>query len=287
LVCKRLEEKGPLSASAAHGLSVARAGSNTVKRHLAQRNVPSYHYHECSLAAYARAGARRVVVSLRDPVARLVSGFQRRFDEHISQKRPANVLLISTFSMGLDVYVDALFDPAHAAHAAALSCTYGHLIQNYMIPVEEFYLAGMDRAAPGDADVVDVKYACISSLDADIAEVAAAWGLELVVDLKKHIGESQRSVINHSGNASDTSTTQHRFLSDANAARFRTVYAKDVELFSKFCTNRVGGVAGERFAVSSLGKREPAARPARGGNSRNLWARAADVRRRDEPACPG
>ena len=154
--------------------------------------------------------------------------------------------------MGLDVYVDALLDPAHAAHAAALSCTYGHLIQNYMIPVEEFYLAGMDRAAPGDADVVDVKYACISSLDADIAEAAAAWGVELTEDLRKYVGENRTQAKHHSGNASDSSSTQHLFLSDANAARFRAVYARDFELFTKFCTNRTGGVAGERFAVSSL-----------------------------------
>lgn len=228
------------------GLSVARAASETVHARLKGQGAPSVHRHECALADYARAGARRVVVSLRDPVARLVSGFQRRVEGN-NARHADNAAFVAHFET-LDAYVDALLDADDASHGAALNVTYGGTRQNFMLPVEEFYL-DLDRvpagAAPRDADVVDVRYACVESLDADLARILDAWRVNIT-------DASYVMADHHSAKRSDSAAAQHAIISDANAARIRRLYANDAALHARFC--RARSADGELFRAPAGSK---------------------------------
>ncbi|KAH8096411.1 hypothetical protein JL720_3782 [Aureococcus anophagefferens] len=185
--------------------------------------------HECALADWAAAGARRVVVSLRDPVSRLVSGFQRRMEG--GAPTAANRAFAREFPR-LDAYVDALFAPADPRHALALEITYPDKNQNFLVPVEEFYLASLDRGAPRDARevAVDVRYACIESLDDDVAAILGAWGRAPNANARKNATKHR------SRNASDAPTTRHRLISDGNAARVEALYAADAALHARHCS---------------------------------------------------
>ena len=74
----------PVGPRAVAPLAIARAGSDTViltmKRWERGLSHPFPHDHYCTLEDYAARGARRVVVSLRDPVSRLISGYMRRME---------------------------------------------------------------------------------------------------------------------------------------------------------------------------------------------------------------
>ena len=54
-------------------LAIARTGSESVTRTMAAAGAAAHHDHACSLRDASRAGYDRVVISLRDPAARLVS----------------------------------------------------------------------------------------------------------------------------------------------------------------------------------------------------------------------
>ena len=122
---------GPHGATRTVNLAVARTGSASVRDALRRLGWASHHAHECALEHVRQRGARRVLVSLRAPVARVVSGFQRR--EERSELNPAgraarkgaNQLLAAAFG-SVDAFVDALRDPAHAQHAVALHRVVGN-----------------------------------------------------------------------------------------------------------------------------------------------------------------
>ena len=226
------------------GLAIARAASDAVVK--ATTGTAKLHMHECTLADWAAAGARRVVVSLRDPVSRLVSGFQRRMEGNHVQggaHAAANRIFEREFPR-LDAYVDALFAPADPRHALALEVTYPDNFQNFLVPVEEFYLASLDRGAPRDERevAVDVRYACIESLDDDVAAILGAWGRAPNAKGLKNATKHQ------SQNASDAPTTRRSFISDRNAARVEALYAADAALHARHCAaDRGREPGGETF----------------------------------------
>lgn len=219
------------------GLSIARAGSETVHLGIKQIGVESHHFHECTLADYAEAGARRVLVSLRDPVSRLVSGFQRRMEDiPISTRKPANNLFREKFKT-LDTYIDALLAPSDALHEEALKATYGGKSQNFLLPVEEFYLSTLPRAPLGrvsqSGSEVEVRYACIENLTQDIEAIAQIWDLRL---------DRPREGKDHaSASSSDSNATKRKFISGRNVERINDVYARDRLLHERHCVNRPPG----------------------------------------------
>jgi len=224
-------------------IAVARSASDAVVK--ATTGGSRLHIHACTLADWAAAGARRVVVPLRDPVSRLISGFQRRMEVPGGGK-VANRKFKRSFP-SLNKYVDALFDPANPLHTIALKVTYPDYNQNFMMPVEEFYLAPLDRGAPRDGGevAVDVRYACIESLDDDMAAILGAWGRTPdAKGLKNATHHSSRS-------ASDKSKTRHRFISERNAARVEALYAADAALHARHCApDRGREPGGETFRLS-------------------------------------
>ena len=213
------------------GLSIARAGSESVALALKRDGTPSHHWHECGLADYARKGARRFIVSLRDPVARLISGYQRRMEMNHVKYGP-NLYFTRHFKT-LDAYVDALYEPENVNHSAAFDVTYGGSSQNFMLPIEEFYLGGLTRGRPeGNSSVAaEVCYACIESLDDDLDALLRRWGLT------RNPREALKATNHRSRNASDALSTRRRMLSDRNERRILATYAADAELHHKFCSD--------------------------------------------------
>jgi len=142
-------------------LAIARAGSDTVihtmQRWERKENAHEYgHDHTCTLADYAAKGARRVVISLREPVSRLISGFMRRMEGHA--EHDYNKRFEKAFKTP-DSYVTALVDPRDKLHREALEVTYGDGgTQNYMTPVVEFYLS-LPLAKDHDAKSKELTYA--------------------------------------------------------------------------------------------------------------------------------
>jgi hypothetical protein len=116
-------------------LAIARTGSESVTKAMRRAGQPGHHNHDCTLAALAALGARRAVVSIRHPVARLVSGYQRRMEtasDRAGTKRANRDYVAQFRAGGLEEYVSALRLPAHPKHAAALAVTYGNERQSYM-----------------------------------------------------------------------------------------------------------------------------------------------------------
>eukprot|EP00617_Octactis_speculum_P018500 CAMPEP_0185747222 /NCGR_PEP_ID=MMETSP1174-20130828/5837_1 /TAXON_ID=35687 /ORGANISM="Dictyocha speculum, Strain CCMP1381" /LENGTH=375 /DNA_ID=CAMNT_0028422289 /DNA_START=196 /DNA_END=1323 /DNA_ORIENTATION=+ len=227
-------------------IAVARSASDAVVK--ATTGGDELHIHACTLADWAAAGARRVVVPLRDPVSRLISGFQRRMSSNSTGGwgKVANREFKRSFP-SLDKYVDALFDPANPLHAIALKVTYPDHNQHFMMPVEEFYLAPLDRGVPRDGGevAVDVRYACIESLDDDMVAILGAWG-------RTPDPKGLKNLKNHSSRfASDKPTTRHRFISERNAARVEALYAADAALHARHCgPDRGREPGGETFRLS-------------------------------------
>lgn len=54
--------------------AIARSGSTTLSEYF------THHNHDCSVKDLERLGARRIVIALRHPLARISSGFSRRIE---------------------------------------------------------------------------------------------------------------------------------------------------------------------------------------------------------------
>jgi len=188
----------PVGPRAVAPLAIARAGSDTViltmKRWERGLSHPFPHDHYCTLEDYAARGARRVVVSLRDPVSRLISGYMRRMEGHsMRDSNGYNSRFDRAFSSSLESYVAALVDPHDKLHREALEVTYGDGgTQNYMMPVVEFYLS-LPRAKKHDENSKERTYkTTVSKGELDlifttntttVAEVTKHTKLEGVVEV--------------------------------------------------------------------------------------------------------
>ena len=261
-------------------LAVARTGSQSLNKYLKLNSHPSQHLHDCTLDAKARSGARRVIVSLRHPVARFVSGYQRRLDKSSdtvrSRKRPANVLFREMFEeTGLDDYITALRDPSHAKHRAALECTYGAGDrQSYVLPVVGFYLGGpcaayeIEKARQGGYSEVEVRFACTSTLTADFIEAGKSWGTHFTASeevQKTHqsglasdrvAGEAVAGEIRRGNNSAPTAKTMADLLKLRNEtiSWVNSEYSKDVVFYEAHCGKEraieiAGGPLGSSVAV--------------------------------------
>ena len=202
-------------------LPVARAASESLTKAMYRAGQPRWHCHHCrvqSLFAKAGENIREVVVPLRDPVARIVSGYQRRCERHFMSK-VENRLLVEDFT-SLNSFIDALRDSSHEKHALAMTMVYKHGSQNYFLPVMEFYLA--------DAPLDRVRFICTCHLKDDVAELG--HHLQLPVSLQ------DRSRLHASKQDSDSPSVQQQFLSEENMQWLRKIYAADYALFYKHCS---------------------------------------------------
>ena len=206
-------------------LAIARTGSESVTKTMQAVGAAAHHDHACSLRDASRAGYDRVVISLRDPAARLVSGFQRRVAG--GARKRANRDLADAFGDDVDGYVEALRDTTHAKHAAALRVSLAPNAQHWLMPIEEYYLRGFEPRANGS---LAVAFVCTEALDAGVRAVAARWDLRAppVTEATTHHASPNKS---HGG-----------MLAPANAAYVRALYARDAALHVAHCMNDVSFV---------------------------------------------
>ena len=206
-------------------LAIARTGSESVTRTMQAVGAAAHHDHACSLRDASRAGYDRVVITLRDPAARLVSGFQRRVSG--GAKKRANKDLADAFGDDVDGYVEALRDVAHAKHAAALRVSLAPNAQHWLMPIEEYYLRGFEPRANGS---LAVAFVCTEALDAGVRAVAARWDLRAppATGATTHHASPNKS---HGG-----------MLAPLNAEYVRTLYARDAALHAAHCKDDVSFV---------------------------------------------
>ena len=267
-------ERGVLAHAAAAGgdvvsnLAIARTGSETLALFLRALGQPSHHGHDCTLVDVARAGgARRVVVSLRDPLARLVSGFQRRMEGN-NERKVWNRVMAKCFDAaagGLTRFVEALRDADDPLHTDALLAVYGPTRQSYMVPVVEYYLQGMvatDRAGTryvteDDGLDVEVAFVCTPTLDSDLEALERRWRLGAADGSSKSGREKGEK---HTHSSSMHSGSHDRLLRSELQEFVERVYAADKALYAAHCnasgggaTGSAGRASGRRAQASGLG----------------------------------
>ena len=285
-----VEDKcGPSKSGKSYGpgevanLAIARTGSESLTKALKKNEQRSHHNHDCRLADVVFYGARRVVISLRHPVARIVSGFQRRLDSSLSsniKKYPNKALGENFRSTGLDDYVAALKDPRHPKHEIALDVTYGENRQSFMLPMVGYYLGVGFSGAGSEQAQVEVRFLCTPTLSRDFVRAGEAWGLTFS-SMSANTAQHHASTV-HSDESSSTRTTalhesydsssavaKKVALSNASRAFIEGVYARDVDLYERHCGggdsssgggNAPGGSGGldvARYACSAKGAETP------------------------------
>ena len=232
-------------------LAIARTGSATVQAFARDAGWANQHAHECNLEHFYRRGARRALVSLRHPVARVISGFQRRATG-ADPSKAANRLFGKSFG-SLDAYIDALRDERSAFHRVALEVSVGANEQSYLLPVAEFYLAGFERVArDARGAVIDVGFACTTRLDDDLVALLHAWGTRKetmkVRAVAPGVGATAADAAatapkERHASAVKSETGRDSMISEANAAWLERLYARDVALDAAHCAGRVSGTA--------------------------------------------
>lgn len=214
-----------------HGIAyvcVARSASETMRQAMQQvkglGNIP--HDHTCNLQTLEKRGARKVVIALRHPLARISSGVARRLDGIWLTAKSSRNKIFRTYFHSAEEYISALRDERHKYHSAAMACTMLSKGQNFMTPVSEFYL----RNSLGRAEI---SFVCIDSLIDGVIKTFDRWGLEHnVTDPKQH-----ESVIFSSSNL----TSVYSRFSAESIAWVERVYSADVELFERHCGSQERG----------------------------------------------
>ena len=230
-------------------LAVARAASEDLHAKLSSSSqqlqgeqrrtttILNHHDHDCTLRDLEERGARRVLVAVRHPLARISSGISRRLERKVLKKK-ANAVFVEHFGTkkhngggGAEAFVGALRNQTDPLHEAALNATVGPRRQNYMVPVSEFYLAN-------SLGLAEVKFLCIDTLDHDYAAAFQRWFPTNVNaddtgspvksprnDKRKHVSKIS------SGNA----TTVFLRFSKESVDWIEQTYAKDIALYQKHC----------------------------------------------------
>ena len=104
-------------------VSVARTGTKTVSEMLSGAGQPYLHNHHCNVKLLLEAGAAHVIMGLRHPIARVVSG------------NPTN-----------NSYISALRNASDPNHFRHMSETYRPYRLSSMLPMQ-FYLQGSQQKA--------------------------------------------------------------------------------------------------------------------------------------------
>ena len=201
-------------------VAVARTGSQSLQHGISQlytytRRAP--HDHDCSLRDLEMAGATHVMISIRHPAARILSGVRRRLENN-SMENSSNKAFVETFggAEAANAYIHAIRSPQSPTHGMAMNITLGHGHMNFMMPIDEYYL----RGAHGSARV---EYVCTENLTADFDRIAALW--QLGITLPTDTQENHRS------------TSHASPLDQMNLAWVESTYAADLRLWKTHCNS--------------------------------------------------
>jgi len=240
-------------------LAIARTGSDSVSKALRANSQAAHHNHDCTLSHLANAGAKRVVVSLRDPVARIISGYQRRMSNSGRGKSQkfANAEFRRLFSAGgVDDFISALRLPDHPRHKGALMVTYGQKRQSYMLPLFGFYWASSNERSQEKGDItVEVRFLCTATLSADFSAAGTAWGVDFEpMDASAQNNKHRSAVYSDVVASTSGNKTSHSLvMSVENRAWITEIYKRDLELVDEHCSGHdtavMGGQHGSSVAV--------------------------------------
>ena len=228
-------------------IAIGRTGSGTLKQAFLMNKLPGHHTTYCTALDAQRAGYKAVVVTIRDPVARILSGYQRREDGNPDSNKIENRMFQREFcGEGTDVnfYLDALRDRDHRKHRTALELTYGPTRQSYMIPLSQHYALTDPRLR------IRVYYLCTQHLSDDFEELgkmlnwtrpSAARDFYLAEQQNpKKKGGKLRRLGSISGTRSEVKAQE---VSPVNVRWIHEeVYKQDYELYIRHCGPHRGKV---------------------------------------------
>mmetsp|Transcript_76187 Transcript_76187/g.120415 ORF Transcript_76187/g.120415 Transcript_76187/m.120415 type:complete len:597 (+) Transcript_76187:28-1818(+) len=243
----------PLNRSMVLSVSVARTGSETLSRMLATSGL-HLHDHQCDAHTLLEHGAGHVIVSLRHPVSRIVSGMQWHTRLHNRSLSVKEVLIRSNISKaeiaaagdgaeqrdtgtvshgayGLQKevfsfddfnhsYVDALRNTSDPNHRIALDVQYRPYSNSVFIPVVDFYIKGLTNE-----ELNRVSFVCTCTLKEDMDRVSKKLNLNLDTEILTH----------ESVSSSDDPEVQLQWLSQRNIDWIREIYAADEAFYLQHC----------------------------------------------------
>merc|ERR1740138_762262 len=112
-------------------LTVARTGSDTLTEVLKAAGMQhAHHAHGCTLADAAEHKAKRVIITLRAPLSRIISGYKRQREEVSSELREK---FRQSFA-SLNQYLDALRVNTDSKHKDALEFTWIYMHPKFWLP---------------------------------------------------------------------------------------------------------------------------------------------------------
>jgi hypothetical protein len=211
-------------------LAVGRTGSGTLKQALLINDLPGHHTTYCTALHAQRAGYQAVVLTIRDPAARILSGYQRRAEGATTSKEE-NAAFNDEFvgkKKGVNFYLDALRDPKHPKHRIALELTYGRNRQSYMIPIAQYY--GLTNPELK----IRVYFLCTPTLSDDFENLGKYLNWTKPTAAREFYLTSQKRRL---GSISNTkSEVAAQTVSPENARWIReVVYKADSELNIRYC----------------------------------------------------
>ena len=229
-------------------LAIARTGSESITKSLLESGQPAHHVHDCTLAALSNRGATRLLVTLRHPVARIISGYQRRMDPNVSTNKVqmANIIFAEVFSRGVDDFVSALRLPQHRYHREALECTYGPDRQSFMLPLVGWYFgdAVSELNHSEDSREVEIRFLCTNRLSADFRAAASAFGFALTPLHSSHqsniSSDAAAMALDVNSSLLNADVVPKKLqLSRPNVEWLEEVYKKDIEFVTKRCGEKI------------------------------------------------
>ena len=216
-------------------LAVARVASETLYLALAKEKGRGgksekiwyqQHDHGCTLRDMEERGARRVLVALRYPLARILSGINRRLEGNAIWK-PSNALFYETFggheedTKAAESYFAAFRNESDPLHGLAYNITVCPYCMNFILPYS-FYLEG-------SLGLADVAFLCMETLEEDFKAAILRWrggGPEA-----KNFGKNHHASKHSSSNVS---MLYSRF-SEESIDWVERAYASDIALYRKHC----------------------------------------------------
>jgi limonene-1,2-epoxide hydrolase len=165
-----------------------------------------------------KRGARRVLVTLRHPLARISSGAARRLEGHAG-KKTANGLFLECFNEGgAEACVKALRDELDPFHDVAMEATVGERRQACVLPITQFYL-------DNSLGLAGVTFLCLETLEDDCEAAFQRWGTEPKKLQTKHASKTS------SGNSTNVLLS----FSPESIQWVAQTHAADVALCKKHC----------------------------------------------------
>ncbi|CAL1141764.1 unnamed protein product, partial [Cladocopium goreaui] len=248
----------PLNGSMVLSVSVARTGSETLSRMLESTGL-NLHDHQCNAHTLLEHGAGHVIVSLRHPVSRIVSGMQ--WHTHVYNMTLAIGAFLNSSSSKLSIagatgahneqsersdrgqfshgaydlqhkvfsfddfnhsYVDALRNTSDPNHRIALDVQYRPYSNSVFMPVVDFYIKGLTNEERGR-----VSFVCTCTLKEDMDRVSKELNLNLDTEILSH----------ESVSSSDDPEVQLQWLSQRNIDWIREIYAADEAFYLQHCSH--------------------------------------------------